>query len=237
MPQSPRGAFFLHWFRFLCLAAEARTEADRAGTENPQAYPAREALSAILFSALAAEAFINELGEAAARDTYSLKGVGPPGFSVPGTDDLTDLAEVLDTIEEEHGPLELKYLMTSQVLTGHAFDRGKAPFQDFSLLVHLRNDLVHPRHRDRTQQGYIEPQSSVVRDLQGRGLTNTKGRKPPEPRGGTSWLDEISCARTAAWAFETARDMIAAVLKMLPEDDRFTLIRFDRERLPIFGQL
>jgi len=32
-------------------------------------------------------------------------------------------------------------------------------------------------------------------------------------RGGTSWLDEISCSRTATWAHEAARDIIADLIK------------------------
>jgi hypothetical protein len=62
-----RGVFFSHWFRFLFLAAEARDEA-RKIAHDTAARPAKEALTAILFSALAVEAFINELAEAAARN-------------------------------------------------------------------------------------------------------------------------------------------------------------------------
>src|SRR6476661_9062659 len=46
------------------------------------------------------------------------------------------------------GVVELKYLMASRILTGSAFDWGSQPYQDFRDLMKLRNDLVHPRHRE-----------------------------------------------------------------------------------------
>jgi hypothetical protein len=232
MPRTPAGAFFVHWFHFLCFAAEARDKAGEIQAANPDAWPAREALSAILFSALATEAFINELAEAAARDSAE------PYSAVPGVSVLADLAVTLSTIEEAQGQIGLKYHMARKILTGAMFDPSRAPFQAFGSLIKLRNDLVHPKHLDRTRPsdrtrpgGYIEPQSSVVRDLQQQGLTNTKGRKPGDPAGGTSWLNEISCSRTATWAHKAARDIIAELLGALPDDCRLSLMAMFRQRL------
>lgn len=226
MPKSPAGAFFVHWFELFCLATEARDKANEIQAASPDAWPP-EALSAILFSALAAEAFINELAEAAARDAN-----GPWMTDLPGVDLLRDLAETLDMIEDAQGSIGLKYHMASKILSGRTFEASKAPFQDFDTLVKLRNEVVHPRHRDRTREGgCVEPASPAIRDLQQRGLTTTRGRKSGDVSGGMSWLNEIECGRTATWACQAAREIITAVLTMLPQDFRLSAINHFRDRL------
>ena len=63
MPDRPVGGFGPNWPVFVHLAAEARDAAIQVEEADPRAWPMRDALGAILFSALAAEAFINELYE------------------------------------------------------------------------------------------------------------------------------------------------------------------------------
>src|SRR5260370_7045323 len=60
-----RGTFFPHWFEFLGLAAQARDRAQQAAASGEGGQPTSEALTAILFSALAPEALINQLPTAA----------------------------------------------------------------------------------------------------------------------------------------------------------------------------
>jgi len=60
--------------------------------------------------------------------------------------------------------------------------------------------------------------------LQQRGLTSSRGRKVGDPAGGMSWLNELECARTATWACQAARDIIAAVITMLPQDPKMPII-------------
>lgn len=221
---SGTGTFFPHWFHFLCLASEARDRAKQAAV-NDASQPTSEALSAVLFSALAAEAFINELGEAATRTA----GLHP---TVRGLDVLADLAAVLDLTEKAQGQIDLKYLLASKILSGKMLLRGDAPFQDFANLVTLRNELVHPRHRDRTTAaGHVEPASRVIRDLQQRGLTTTRGRRPGDVPGGMSWLEEIRSGGVASWAYDAAKDIITAILKMLPDDSGLPTSLLFRDRI------
>lgn len=209
------GTFFPHWFEFLCLAADARDRARLAAGSGDERQTT-EALTAILFSALATEALINELGEMAAR-TVNMQLI------VQGLDVVADLATMLDMTEKAQGQIDLKYQLASKVLTGKTFPRGQAPFQDFANLITLRNELVHPRHRDRTTPaGHVEPVSKVVRDLQQRGLTTSRGRRPGDVPGGISWLEEIKSSGVANWAYDSARQIIIAVLAMLPDDDGLT---------------
>jgi hypothetical protein len=212
MPDRPIGGFGPHWPEFMHFAAEARDAATQVETADPEAWPMRDALSAILFSALAAEAFINELPEAASRDAYSARGLRLPATAV-----LDDLAATLNAMEQAHESTQSKYDAARKILTGSAFDHGTAPFQDFNNLMKLRDNLVHPRHLDQTTaHGHTEPASPVVRDLQQRGLTRTRGRRQGDPMGGMSWLSEIYCGRTAAWAHKAACGVIVELIRALP---------------------
>lgn len=198
------------------LAAEARDAAVQVEQADPRAWPMRDALSAILFSALATEAFINELPEAASRDAYTLDDLQSRAVPI-----LNDLATSLGAMVEAREKIQLKYQEARRILIGRAFDRGTAPYQDFDRLIALRNDLVHPRHLDRTTAlGHTEPASPVVRYLQRRGLTRTRGRRRGDPAGGMSWLSEIYCGRAAAWAHKAACDVIAELIRALPQHDR-----------------
>jgi hypothetical protein len=216
MPDRPIGGFGPHWPEFMHFAAEARDAAIQVETANPKAWPMRDALSAILFSALAAEAFINELPEAASRDAHGIRDLQLPAAPV-----LDDLVTTLNALEQAHERIQPKYDAARKVLTGRAFVHGAAPFQDFNDLMKLRNDLVHPRHLDQaTALGHTEPASPVVRDLQQRRLTRTRGRRRGDPMGGMSWLSEIYCGRTAAWAHKAACDAIVELIRALPSHER-----------------
>ena len=110
-----------------------------------------------------------------------------------GLSNLTDLAATLDMTEKAQGQIDLKYQpLASKILSSKTFPRGEAPFQDFANLITLRNELVHPRHRDRTTTaGHVEPISKVIRDLQQRGLTTTRGK-----RAGRSSERHVTVGRT-----------------------------------------
>ncbi len=122
-------------------------------------------------------------------------------------------------------------------LSGHAFPRGEAPFQEFAWLVKLRNDLVHPRNHDRTTPtGHMEPSSAAVRHLQRCGLTTTRGNDPDDVQGDVSWLLEIETSGVASWAYGAAREIIAALTEMFPDNRQFTIMAMMRRQLQIAPQ-
>ncbi|HEX9742684.1 MAG TPA: hypothetical protein VGA17_07825, partial [Nitrospiraceae bacterium] len=57
------------------------------------------------------------------------------------------LGEVLDELEEGHASTQIKFLLAGQIL-GRPFSRGENPFQDFSIVMTLRNHFMHLKHRD-----------------------------------------------------------------------------------------
>ncbi|WP_329000871.1 hypothetical protein OHA18_41380 [Kribbella sp. NBC_00709] len=205
------GVMFIHWFSYLMIAREAHERAV-AWREDSPSVVSGDGLVAVVFAALSVEAFINELTEMAARST----SLSPPTEN--GV--MTDLGRTLSEIEDAKGPVELKYQMAFKILSGTTLSPGEQPYQDFKKLVQLRNDLVHLRHRDRTDDaGYVSPMSGVVRDLQQRRITLTRGRMPGDVPGGTSWLDELRSPEIAAWACRAAASIITTLGEMLPDDE------------------
>src|SRR5712692_388025 len=141
-----------HWFHYLMAARQARDRTAAALAEEPSAAPP-DALVAILMSALAVEAFINQLAEAADFAANPPRSPHSPVLAL-----LRDLAAVLGEIESDKGPIAAKYQMAARILSGHTFERGAQPFAHFRDLMSLRNLLVHLRPGDTVQEGgYIVP--------------------------------------------------------------------------------
>lgn len=134
------GVMYVHASEFVALALDARDRAAEA-RRSDRTVMAPDALVAVVMAAAATEAFINEVGayyklghrEWEPRETAS--GVAHAAA------------------EENRGSTKLKYLMASLTLSGHMFDQGTQPFQDFSTLMSIRNDLMHPKPLDRFDDG------------------------------------------------------------------------------------
>jgi hypothetical protein len=165
-------------------------------------------------SALAVEAFINELAEAA-----DMARLGSEGIASAALDQLQDLANALKKAENDRESISHKYQMAYRILSGHSFPRGSSPFQEFKQLTDLRDLLVHPKPGDRhSKTGHVEPKEAIIRNFQQKGYTRTRGRKDGDPLGGVSWLQEIQTVQMADWAYGAARAIIAAVGQALPTD-------------------
>lgn len=189
------------------LWRQALLERDRAREQASQSPDgsADATLAAIIMAAVTAEAFINELAETIAF-MADIPAVAPSVITPP----LLSLAASVKEVETERGSLKLKYLIAARTLSGASFDKGANPYQDFTSLISLRNDLVHVKPRD-TYDGLIARPPKYIQVLQQRGLAIDPGE-----RVSMSWLSVIRTARMAEWACETARGMILAVLEIMP---------------------
>ena len=193
-----------HAGEFITIALNAR---DRAAEEERRTDPlgmAESALVSIVMAAAATEAFINELGEYCGTTVVPLE----PRATATGA----ALAEV----EQSRGSTELKYLMASLSLSGQMFVRSAQPFQDFSTLMKIRNDLMHPKPRDRIDEAGLYNPPSYVRGFEQRGMTYR-----PEPDVSVSWLNQLETERIASWACQAAVDIIVAVAERTPANGVF----------------
>lgn len=214
----------LNWhsmgYILLAKAAYERTK----GAQTDRTYGESDAYVAIVFSALTLEAFINELAECA---TF------PPWGHEPSAP-LAGFASVMKEAEESHAQLELKYKLVKLLFTQKSYDESRPPYQDFKLLIDLRDALVH-----------LKPMDKLLRDENGKLI-----HKPPalinrlrsknilsEHASGVTadFAIRVSTGAVAKWACNTAVAMVRSVLKDLPEGwwDEWKMEEFKKSFTPI----
>jgi hypothetical protein len=214
-------ALYFHCGKLWRLACDARDRAERAVELNKDAWP-YEAVVAVILAAAASEAFINELAQVMVmtRGTRGQRGVPLPSA-------LSDFADKIEEIEKARGRTTEKYLAASQALGGKMFDKGKSPYQDFALLMTLRNDIMHLRPRDTFEEELRgQDVETTVRwpkylaCLQSRGLAQKVDCL-------ASWFDLLATAALSRWACDTALLMILAILDLVPDtvDDPSRLVK------------
>lgn len=191
------GAIHLHSRPLLLIARDAVIRA-QADSVTPGSRPT-DAILAIVMSAAATEAFVNEFAELAPL-LYDLIDVPPPA--------LATCTEVLLELEESRVSVTTKYLVASQVLAGKSFDTGAAPYQDFKLLIDLRNSIMHIK----AAFGGDPHSGQRVADTLGQRGIAIANTGP----GSLSWFDRLMTPGVAVWAHAAALEMIRAFLVLVP---------------------
>ena len=185
-----------HHVHLLLIAQQA---AQRAASDaaRPNALT-DDALVAIIMSATAAEAFINELADYLKVDR-NVQGdpVRTPKFLA--------CADLVKEVEDAHGAVTLKYLVASLALSGRTFDTSASPFQDFAELIKLRNAIVHLKPGNTV--GSKKTDALAIRGLAHSAQTYQM-----------SWLDRLQTPECAAWAVTTARNIMLGILALAPDD-------------------
>ncbi len=170
------------------------------------------AIVSIVFAAIAVESFVNDL-------------VGDVSWTPVDQLDsplaqLRELAAAVD-IEGRHTPLFRKIQVIHVALTGNRCDKGQPPFQDLTLLLALRNALVHSRPEELQAVNAITPDGvrthhqPAPHPLADRLVR--RGIVPPPPKEIlTSLLAVLHHPRVAAWAYNTAVTTIDHLTKLVP---------------------
>ena len=185
-----------------------------------------DALVVLLFCAAALEAFLNELPELLSM------------FPAPSASEPPQIASYVDLAEEveaNNGSTKLKYLIAYSILSGQPCKKGESPYQDFSLLVDIRNELLHAKPRNVSSKtkpdGTIEfgPQHKILARLRDKDIldtsqptfdipvTNPQGaivtRPTPIP---LPWHHRVATRAAANWACETVATVVESLLKVVP---------------------
>jgi hypothetical protein len=213
-----QAAAFVEASNLMRTAHRAFRGLDRSAGDRSQGQG--DALVAVIFAATALEAFINELPELVML-VYEL--FGSPSDIMSSQRErwglapaVVNCAQALATAEESNAPIQLKYMMASICLRGTAFDRGRAPYQEFSDLIDLRHSLVHLKGQ-RYSQGLThvpdrQLRQSILRRLRAK---NILADLPADHQ--TSISTWISTPAVARWALNTASAMVREVLEMIPD--------------------
>jgi hypothetical protein len=189
-------------FKVACDHARRIQAPARKGSQKP-------ALVSIVFSVLTLEAFLNELAEFA-YDTDIRK---------PEVVDV--LAEFLMDAERSNASLETKLTIGNWILTGARFKRGEPPFQDFALLVRLRNDLVHFKANARFEDGV--PKGKMHANLFGK-FRDKKILAENMEDDELSWSVLVQTKAVAEWSCKTAARMVSDLCGKIPPGDFRTCI-------------
>lgn len=177
----------------LALKAAERSKIDR-----------RESISAIILSAISFEAFINELEDTLSRYVSDKDPIS-----------LKTLKYFLRDLEDGKASIKLKVHSIFYILTQSIPKKGELPYQDFSLLIDLRNYFVHSKPEtfiwdvDKTDKGYDH--HKLLKKLASR-----KVIKLPKSGQRQSSSQYILCHEVADWACVTVEKMIKEIVAVIP---------------------
>ena len=168
----------------------------------------REPIVAIVFSAVALEAFINEVAVLADQ---------PLLFDTPEEpDSVVTFAERGRKFIEEKIPIRSKFMIAREVFAGQPYNKDAQPYKDFHLLIDLRNALVHLRPIDvfefSSEKGMLVEPPEIIEELQSRGFLAR-----PEVVGGGPWVLWINTPAAARWACNVTTKMVQSIMEVVPE--------------------
>lgn len=212
----------------LALKAARAARADRVarGASSLQ----DDALTAILLSAAATEAFINELPEHVRihqgrvpeeprqqsdeerelRQRMRLEHPELLNRAMPEVLPAVDaMATALEAAEEARESTVEKYDSAKLSLTGVPFDRGHAPMQAFMELMGLRDSVMHLKH---TRYGRRHKGERLALNLGQRGVIEAEIANTT-----LSPINKFLSPGVAAHAYESALGIIRGLLSHIPE--------------------
>ena len=178
-----------------------------------------EALTAIVFAATALEAFINEVADFAAQ----------PLSREPAEPSCIAFAGLMEELEKSRASIVSKFWLGKWVLTAAPYDKGVPPYQDFALLIELRNTLVHSRSLDKLD--YCDDEVGFVRTVETEApavITKLASKhilaELPGPSA-VAWTTLVTTKATARWACNAASAMALSFLEMFPKSRYGDLMR------------
>ncbi len=183
---------YLHAPRLFKLAKRAATE-DFADKDGP--------VISIMFSVVALEAFINE--------SRALAAIVP---SEKQQEAILAYNSVMTELEERKESILLKYKLALLIFTGSTWAEHDPLFQEFKLLVALRNELTHLKgdrwevevdmddDDDDGKRRSVSDYPRFIRSLHSKGIISL-------PASMSSWLAPVNDRKVAAWACQVARDI------------------------------
>ena len=186
-------------FRIWSIALNAAQRAADEKAADPTAITT-DTLTSILLSAVAFEAFINELPDqlfAIPLHTGKLLPVEPH--------DWRDVARTIQQFETDRLQTTIKYLEASKKMPGNPLDKGSGLFAEFSMLFDIRNDLMHTKPQvdtfpDRSRKN----QKWLLFCRQKKWTYKVKGEEVPL----MGWIDEIQTPEMAWWSCRASLKII-----------------------------
>ena len=163
---------------------------------------------AIMFSASAMEAFINESAGLARMIPTSDRQKIVEGY-----------AAVMAELEDRKESLLVKYHMALLVFSGATWNEGDQVFQDFKLLVTIRNAIVHMKtDKWETPVSMLKPDPERAIEQHPKFIKTLVQKKIIDPPiKSQSWLELLKDQRVAQWACLVSSRITTDFVKSVPD--------------------
>jgi hypothetical protein len=216
---------YLHASTLFKIAKDA---CERCNKEfGPREHAGGDPVVSIVFSVAAAEAFMNEIIELVPSAIENTKLLGMLAEH-PG---VAKFEALCTATEEARGSVKLKFMMGRLAFTGEVYDKGTRPYQDFDLLIKVRNWLLHMRPLDvfdwdpaKLLPGLMPLTVEVppfVKGLRSKNLLVDKAQNALP----NSFYD-LSTPAMASWACETVVAMVQSFIEVVPDTGQIGCYRY-----------
>lgn len=179
-------------------------------------------ITAVIFAALAAEAYINEAGALAVMRAATSPRVTPSSVGQWG--------KQWEEAENDRLSAEAKFNIAAEVFTGRPYAMGQNPYQPFALLMKVRDAIAHLKSLDHvpiTADGRMqEMPDGRFRIVRHPILDQLRSQNVTDPElldTGNPWLDHVSTPAAAQWACEVTSAMVRSFVDVLPAGSQYKL--------------
>jgi hypothetical protein len=172
--------------------------------EMQRRYGMRENASVALFCALATESFLGDFKIICERAILPIDPIAPR---------LRVIADLLDEMESSRLPIRAKYGFLYYALSGKALPKGEQPYQDFDLLIRIRDSLVH--YKSYAGHSFPDYLQKLLDQLVARKIL-TKSDIGPHPDWGRL-LDQSD--ELGTWGIQTAKAIMKLVAEVAPQTE------------------
>jgi hypothetical protein len=160
------------------------------------------ALSAVVFSHMALECFMNELTALVEREENPLEANDIPARV---------FVEVCRAIGTSPKSLETRFVIARKLLAGKTYDKGALPFQDLQMLRALRNELAHMKPEAPVWYGGADDRPWTERPTF-LGSLRSRNLIGPDTDASVSWTILVATTEVASWACATSVTMVKSIV-------------------------
>jgi len=183
----------------------------------------RAALVSLVFAVISLEAFFNETVELAnmaliSERAFVANGVNPKS---PEPEVVYAFVQLMTDAEKARSSLESKFLLANWLLTGKSLDRGAQPYQDLTLLLKVRNQLVHFRPNDIFTEPEVTPE--ILSHSQNPAIVQLRSKNvlATDIVGLSGWTAWIETKAMAKWACDVASRMVLDFVSKTPVEGQW----------------
>jgi len=168
---------------------------------------ASESVITLVLSAIGIESFINEMTEFASNSS----------FTENEPIEIKVLGALLSDLEKEKAQVGAKIQLAYYILTRQQLKVGELPYQDFALLISIRNALVHKKPEKFHYPTDIEsPEPEFEQHKFIKRLSERKVIELPSKTETPQWYAYIHKPEVARWSYNVAVQMVKLIIDIVP---------------------